>query len=208
MHHAEAKLDNDGDGPQRRLAAHMENTLEKTERQVQMLCRTFSTVAEFTGDTKSPTEGTETPRELQEKATKTCVLLLHQLDNIVEDMARWTAQPSVLEKNYAALLKASAERQEADCMNARIASMPSSRLPVHLHEYAQGQWGAYLLQNGSAVLIGKGPTIQDALNDFNMIALKGEQKLLEEKPRQPKKKKATKANGPTSKKSPEPSGTS
>lgn len=204
MHHAEAKLEDEGNNP-RRVSTTIENTLEKTERQVQILCRALGTVAEYAGDTKSPTDGIDTPKELQEKATDTCVRLLHQLDNLVEDMARWTAAPSVLEKTYAGLLKASAERQEADCMNARISSMPSSRLPVHLHKYAQGQWGAYLVQNGAATLVGKGPTIQDALNDFNLVALKGEQKLLEKKARQPKKKKAKKANGPTSHKSPGPS---
>lgn len=208
MHHAEAKLDPNEENP-RRAAYNIENTLEKTERQVSILCRALNTVAEFACEAKSPTEGTDVPKEMQAKATDTCMRLLHQLDNLVEDMPRWSALPSVLEKNYAALLKASADRQEADTMNARIESMPSSRLPVHLHEYAQGQWGCYLVQNGAAVLIGRGPTIQDAINDFNMIALKGEaegdQKFLEEKPRQPKKKKAKKVDGPKSNQSPEPS---
>ena len=183
----------DEDTP-RRVQMNLESALEKTERQVAVLCRAFGSVAQYAGDSKSM-EGMDVPVELREKAVDTCIQTLHQLDNVLNDMARWSLEPSVVEKNYARLLATAGDLQEAQAMHARISTLPSSRLPVHLHEYAPGQWGAYLLQNGAAVLLGRGRSIQEALNDFDVKALKGE---VEKKTRRARKKPAKKLDGPKS----------
>lgn len=188
MQQSAVNLD-DGDEP-KRVQTTILTPLEKTERQLALLCRTFGSVAQYAGDSKSM-EGMDVPVELQKKATDTCIKALYQIDNLLDDMPRWSIGHSVVEKHYAHLLEHAANLQEAQAMKARLETLPSSRLPVHLHEYSEGRWGAYLVQHGKAVLVGSGPTINDALNDFNLKALEGEKPS-----RQRKKKAPRKLDGP------------
>ena len=175
------------------LTVRFDNVLDKTEKHLAMLCRAFGSIAQYSGESKA-LDGMEIPEELKKKATDSCVQLLHQVDNVVNDMARWTLAPSVVEKHYAEALRHAAALTEAQTMQARIATLPSSRLPMHLHQYAEGRWGAYLVQNGAATLIGSGKTIQDAINDFDMNVLEAPEKTS----RQPRKKRAKKVDGPKS----------
>lgn len=87
------------------------NLVERTHAQLGMLCRTLDQIRELASDSKSPSEGCW-PAALKEKATDSVVRVLHQIDNIVEDMPRWVNAPTVLEKHYSDLLKHTAEHQQ------------------------------------------------------------------------------------------------
>ena len=157
-----------------RVQIEMNNLLERTERQFSMLGRMLGAVSELTKDNKALSEGTEAPAEVKKKAADSTERILHQIDNIVEDMARWGNNASVLEKHYDELIKATVEVQKAAAFEAQVKCLPSSRHQVHLHEYAKGRWGAYLVQSGEARLMGSGTSPQGALADFDQTFIEGE----------------------------------
>ena len=156
-----------------------------------MLGRMLNTVAELAGDNKSISEGTDMPADVKKKASDSVERLLHQIDNVVEDMPRWSSAASRMEQHYETLLNATAELQKASAFEAQIKCLPSSRHSVHLHESEEGLWGAYLVQNGAATLVGSGSSPQDALHSFDRNFVGGEKK-----PRQRKNKRVRSGDGP------------
>lgn len=162
------------------VGLRIENLLEKTGTQLEMLCETLYRVQQIASEPRSVSEGYEHPEELRKKASDSAIRILHQIDNIVEDMPRWGNQQSALEKHYTAMIHASAEAQQAVAFKAQMDSLPHARFNVHLREVG-GNWGAYLVQNGAATLIGAGRTPQLALNDFDMNFIEGAE--AQEKPR-------------------------
>lgn len=180
-----------------KAVVQIENLLERTERQLTMLGRMLNTVSELAEDNKSLSEGTERPPELKKKAEDSALRILHQIDNLIEDMPRWGSAPSAMEKHYTDLLKATAEMQRAKAFEAQIKSLPSSRHPLHLHEYSEGRWGAYLVQHGEARLLGSGRSPQEAINAFDRNFIEPEEaEKVENKPRQTKKKPLKSKDGP------------
>jgi hypothetical protein len=181
------------------VSLRIENLLEKTGAQLGILCDTLNRVQQICSEPRGVAEGYEHPEELRKKAADTSIRILHQIDNIVEDMPRWGNAPSALEKHYTAMIHASAEAQQAVAFKAQMDSLPHARFNVHLHE-AEGKWGAYLVQNGGATLLGAGVTPQLALNDFDMNFIEGAeaQKKPRKKTRRAPKKVTAKADGPTS----------
>lgn len=194
MSYAEAQTP---DGSKVAVAIH--NALERTERQLSMLGRMLNTVAELASDNKSPTEGREVPLELRKKAEDSAIRLLHQIDNLTEDMQRWQGGPTPLEKQYEGLLEATAELQKASAFEAQIKCLPSARYGAHLHEYAEGRWGAYLVQRGEAKLLGSGSTPQEAVNAFDRAFVKGDS--VEKKARRARKKLVSSKSGPKNRES-------
>lgn len=175
-----------------RASLHVPNILEKTNSQLGMLCNTLQALSEFAAEPHGLGESSATTfsADVRAKAGDSAVRIMHQIDNVVEDMIRWGTAASQLEASYGKLLSSSIELQKAQAFKTQMESLPSSRLPVHLHEYAEGRWGAYLVQNGTAKLIGAGTSIQDALNDFNMKAIEGEKVESPKAAVKAKKKKA------------------
>lgn len=186
------------------VGLRIENLIEKTGTQLEMLCETLNRVQQIASEPRSVSEGYEHPEDLRKKAADSAIRILHQIDNIVEDMPRWGSQPSKLEQHYADMIAASAEAQEAVAFKAQMDSLPHARVNVHLHEVSKGRWGAYLVQNGSATLMGAGTSPQLALNDFDLNFIEGEEALKKpkKKARHAKKKLPSKGDGPTSDQSP------
>lgn len=179
------------------VTVSIENILERTKAQLSMLQSALSLTADIAVESKSPTEGEEVPKELRDKASDSSIRILHQIDNIVEDMQRWGNVTSQIEKSYVKLIGAAAETQEALAIKAKLDTLPHARHDVHLRESEPGLWEAYLVQHGQAVKMGHGPTAQDALTEFDRLFLVGEQ---EKKAVGPKQKKAVK---PKAKKDPQ-----
>jgi hypothetical protein len=186
------------------VGIRIENLLEKTGSQLEMLCETLNQVQRIASEPRGVAEGYEHPEELRKKAADSAIRILHQIDNIVEDMPRWGNQASQLEKHYTAMIRASAEAQDAVAFKAQMDSLPHARVNVHLHQSEEGRWGAYLVQNGGATLMGSGSSPQLALNDFDLNFIDGEKvtKKSKKKARQTKKTLPSKVDGPTSDQSP------
>jgi hypothetical protein len=162
----------------------IENLLEKTGAQLSMLCETLIRVQQIASEPRSVSEGYEHPEELRKKASDTSIRILHQIDNLVEDMPRWGSAPSALEKHYTEMIEAAAESQQAAAFKAQLDSLPHARCNVHLRQNSDGLWEAYLVQSGAAVRMGVGESPQLALNDFDLNFIEGEK----QKAAAPKKK--------------------
>lgn len=182
-----------------RAIFRMNDILDRTEQQMAMLGRMLETISDLACDNRSVAEGTDMPIEVKKKATDSVERILHQIDNIIEDMPRWGSAQSDIEKHHEKLMKAAAELHQASAFKAQMECLPSSRHPIHLHEYAEGRWGAYLIQHGEARLMGSGSSAQEALHDFDRNFVEGEETL--KKARQPKKSKPKSSNGPKNNKS-------
>lgn len=187
-----------GDGP--RPLFQIPSLLERTGQQLAILRGVLEDVAALAGEDRIGSDGgVDLPEDLQTKAADSAVRILHQIDNIVEDMVRWDSGKSVVEKQYEELLKAAAEQKQAEAFNEKLNALPSSRLPIHLHQYAEGRWGAYLVQNGAASLVASSNSIQGALDEFNRVALLGD--FQQEKAGHAEPKPSRSKRGPKGKKS-------
>jgi len=152
----------------------IENTVEKTRSQLGMLLDALYRVSNVASTPRSLTEGYENTPELIAKASDSSIRILHQIDNLIEDMSRWSSAPSPIEQHYANMVEKSAKLQEAVLLKQQIDTLPHARFNAHLYQNTEGEWGAYLIQGDRALQMGKGQTAQEALNNFDLAFIRGE----------------------------------
>ncbi len=136
------------------------NRLEKTAVQTRTLLEIVGALKDFTAPAASSDFGktAEPHAEVVKAAVKTTELALAQLDNIIDDMARWNLAPDPLEQVHEKLV----ENQIAGLQAAR---KPSNRYLPALAQLQSGKWAAVLPQSGE--IIGTGETPGDALRAFD-----------------------------------------
>lgn len=145
-----------GDSPdhQRATAASYTtpNRLDKTTVQVRNLLEIVDHLKDFTAPHTSSDFGktAEPNKEAVDAAVKTTTMALAQLDNIIEDMARWNLSSDPLEDLHGRLV-------ETQITNLEHARKPSFRYMPALAELQDGRWGAFLPQTGGLIAVGDDP---------------------------------------------------
>lgn len=154
------------------LNASLPDRLEKTDRQLSILMRTFGGLDRVLSSSDRP-EFEVYPDAVVEKASKTAELILSQVDNIIEDMVRWGLESSPLEASYSKCLDKASELADANATLVKMNSLPHVRYGATLHRVGLNEWVAVMGSGETQQVLGKGPTAQAALNSFDMSFLNG-----------------------------------
>lgn len=154
------------DGSPRSLSSvfHSFSDLERTGNQIAMLEKIVETAQPFLYDSKSPTEGNEADREVQEAARKTAVLAFHQLDNILDDQSRWGTKDGDTDSEVKGVLKAETDRLKADAFLREQLGRPCHMLKAKIF---RTQSGKLIALNDSQSVAGFGDTAAEAMDAFD-----------------------------------------
>lgn len=165
----------DNQGAREQQASTIFPTLiERTERHVALLLAIVSGLEAqcFTVPEGSQDLQTCDP-ELAKKALATASLALGQLDNIVEDMSRWDASGGALEQSYGRYLETAAKLSETHLFSVAQSVLPHVRYKATLLRVDVNDWVALIGAGTNREIIGRGPTVHDALRDFDKNFLHG-----------------------------------
>lgn len=163
----------DPDSGAGKLAAFQSpSDLEKTQIQLSSLLTCVQALKDFTihhessGESSLPGSSVtkKVDADLLAAANKTTIMLLHQIDNIVEDMSRWNLAEGALERAHVELLQANAKLMQLGAEEVALRQRPSGRINPSLVSHG-GQWLALLPDSGDP--LGSGPSPQAALDDFD-----------------------------------------
>lgn len=157
------------------LMAVFPTFLEKTEKQLAMLTGIVNRLEDIM--VRKSTLGGETvefPEEVVKTATDVSVKALHQVDNIIDDMVRWTISPDRLENIYEKYLTRSVDLQESMLVRSKISCFPHIVYGAEVFQIGENEWAAVMNSGKDAYVMGKGATAYDALRDFDACFLNGQ----------------------------------
>ncbi len=158
---------------QQQILTAFPTLLEKTEKQMGILLGTVNRLEDLVCENKSISEGSEVPPEVRKKAIETTILALHQIDIVIDDMKRWNADEGALETTYKRYLNTAADFADANLIHKRQDSLPHIRYKAKLYRVEINDWIACYVEGKTEHAIGRGPTVSDALKDFDVHFLKG-----------------------------------
>lgn len=172
---AAVPIQSDNQGAREQQAITIFPTLiERTERQVEMLMTIIDGLDNHCF--KAPEGSTgwqDCPPELAKAAISTSVSALAQLDNIIDDMSRWDGSGGLLEQSYGRYLETAARLSEAHMFNVSQSTLPHVRYGATVLRVDVNDWIAVLGAGTNKEVLGRGPTVHDALRDFDKKFLQG-----------------------------------
>jgi len=143
---------------------HSLTHLERTSAQIQLLLSIAEGARNYLGENKSVTDGFEIDKDSKEAARNTAVHAFAQLDNIIDDQARWGREDTDTEKDARELLQAETERVRANARLANRMSQPFIFLQAQLHRTHTGKILATTQAGGVHAF---GDTAEEAVTNFN-----------------------------------------
>lgn len=143
---------------------HSLDPLERTTLQINQLRSIVELSGQLAAQTRSPTEGAEIHHDVYEAAAKTTTMALAQLDNILDDQARWSRADSENEQTAKRILEAERARAEAEAARHRESIRPCHLFKARLF---RTPGGAFLAINETESLHAYGDTAYDALMNFD-----------------------------------------
>lgn len=158
---------------QQQILTAFPTLLEKTEKQMAILLGIVNRLEDLISEDTSSDGGTEFPEEVRKKAIGTTLMALHQIDNSIEDMKRWSAEGDALELTYKRYLNTAADLADSHLIRTRQDTLPHVRYSAKLYRVDTNSWVACFTQGRDEYLLGQGPTAYDALKDFDLRFLKG-----------------------------------
>ncbi len=173
---------------------HALDPVERTNAQIGVLRGIISSAESFFHGRDS--FGPEAPAEVQAAAAKTACLAFSQIDNIIDDMSRWSANDNghtaLLEK----LLSAETTRANNEASKARIEeSLIRLTMTPFMQQHGmllQRNDGKYIAVNNDQSFMAVGDSPQEAIDHFNTeFSLPQKPKKEPKKKRVPRKKPST-----------------
>lgn len=158
---------------QQQIMTAFPTLLEKTEKQMAILLGIVNRLEDIISEDNSSDGGPEFPEEVRKKAIGTTLMALHQIDNSIEDMKRWSAEGDALEQTYKRYLNTAADLADSHLIRTRQDTMPHVRYSAKLYRLDINDWMACLVSGKDELPLGRGPTAADAYRDFDLRFLKG-----------------------------------
>lgn len=166
---------------------HALDPVERTSAQIAVLRGVIDTAGSFLGRHDQLGIEDTTPKEVREAAAKTACLTFSQIDNIVDEMSRWSASDTEHMAALRELLSAETLRARHEASKARIEeSMIRLTMTPFLQQRGmllQRNDGKYIAVNNDQTFMAVGDSPQEAIDRFNAeFSMPAKQK--------PKKKRA------------------
>lgn len=171
---------------------HALDPIERTSTQIAILRGILTSTGEYLGHQNQVGVEDTVPKEVRDAAAKTACLTFSQLDNIIDDMSRWTASDDEQMGALKALLAAETRRAESEHAKARLESdMVRLMMTPFMQQRGmllQRNDGKYIAVNESQSFMSVADTPQKAIDKFNIEFINPEPK--------PKKRRAKPKSGP------------
>jgi hypothetical protein len=169
---------------------HALDPIERTNAQINVLRGVLNSADAFFNNRQQFGEGSNAPDEVIAAAAKTACLAFSQIDNIVDDMSRWSAQDSKHTAALDALLSAETDRAKREASKAsteeRMIRLTMSPFMQQRGLLLQRNDGMFIAVNNEQTFMAVGASPQEAIDRFNT-----EFSLPQELKKEPKKKRAS-----------------
>lgn len=151
---------------------HSLNSMERTSVQISLLRSILGSTRDFICQQQQLGVENVIPPEVQDAASKTSCLVLSQLNNIVDDMSRWSSEDSGQASSLDSLLAAEVRRSDSEASKAKA---EESLFRLMMTPFTQQRGTILKRKDGNYVAINMDQTLtavaaspQEAINKFNL----------------------------------------